>query len=100
MNDIYNKLNLKVNLFTLKVMSLRMELKLLCFYYEKKIKIKGGGGEHLAVYFLFNFWKTTNSGNKFFLKKKKHETSFLAVYDCLLKKRKRKRNKFLKTHFF
>ena len=65
LNDIYNKLNPKVNLFTLKVMSLRMELKLLCFYYEKKTKIKRGG-EHLAVYFLFNFWKTTNSGNKFF----------------------------------
>ena len=43
LNDIYNKLNPKVNLFTLKVMSLRMELKLLCFYYEKKIKRKRGG---------------------------------------------------------
>ena len=78
-----------------------MELKLLCFYYEKKIKIKreGGGSIQLCIFCLI-FGNLLTQETSFFFFLKKQETSFLAVYDCLLKKRKRKRNKFLKTHFF
>lgn len=52
------------------------------------------------MYFLFNFWKATNSGNKFFFFFFKQETSFLAVYDCLLKKRKRKKKQVFENTFF